>query len=186
MIGMMQTESRESGFSLVEVIISTGILATGLLAMAGFLGIGLTHMASSSPSLIAREKAREAVESVHTARDTGELTWAKINNVGNGSGIFIVGARPMKAPGNDGLANTADDGAVESLRAPGADGMLNTGDDVLTPLTHYTREVAITPLNRDGTVIVNPNLRQVTVTVRYQVGDWWRTYTLTTYISSYS
>ena len=182
----MHTHTRESGFSLVEVVIATGILATGLLAMAGSLAIGLTHMASSSPALIAREKAREAVESVHTARDTGELSWAKINNVGVGSGIFTVGARPMKAPGNDGLANTADDGAVESLRAPGYDGVLNTADDVLTPLTDYTREVAITPLNRDGTAVVNPDLRQVTVTVRYKVGDWWRTYTLTTYISSYS
>jgi len=75
-------------------------------------------MASSSPALIAREKAREAVESVHTARDTGELAWAKINNVGQGAGIFVVGPQPMKAPGNDGLANTADDGAVERLRRP--------------------------------------------------------------------
>jgi hypothetical protein len=24
------------------------------------------------------------------------------------------------------------------------------------------------------------------VTVRYKVGDWWRSYTLTTYVSSYS
>lgn len=182
----MKTRSRESGFSLIEVIIATGILATGLLAMAGFLAVGMSHMASSSPALIAREKAREAVESVHTARDTGELLWARINNVGNGTGIFVTGPQPMKAPGNDGLANTADDGAVESVRAPGRDGLLNTSDDVLTPLTNYTREVAITPLNRDGTTVVNPNLRQVTVTVRYKVGDWWRSYTLTTYVSSYS
>jgi hypothetical protein len=156
---MMQTRSQESGFSLVEVVIATGILATGLLSMAGFLAIGMTHMTSSSPALIAREKAREAVESVHTARDTGELLWARINNVGTGQGIF---------------------------RSPGRDGLLNTSDDVLTPLTNYEREIVISALNRDGTQIVNPNLRQVTVTVRYKVGDWWRTYTLTTYVSSYS
>ena len=171
------------------MVISTGILATGLLAMAGFLAIGMTHMTSSSPALIAREKAREAVESVHTARDTGELLWARINHVGQGTGIFLTGPQPIKAPGNDGLANTADDSSqpVESVRAPGRDGVLNTGDDVLTPLTNFTREVAITPLFRDGsTTVVNPNLRQVTVTVRYKVGDWWRSYTLTTYVSSYS
>ena len=103
--------------------------------MAGFLGIGMTHMASSSPALLAREKAREAVESVHTARDTGELAWTKINNVGTGAGIFLADAQPMRSPGNDGLANTADDGAVEQQRSPGHDGLLNTGDDVLTPLT---------------------------------------------------
>ncbi len=183
---MMQIRSQESGFSLVEVVIASGILATGLLSMAGFLAIGMTHMTSSSPALIAREKAREAVESVHTARDTGELLWTRINNVGTGAGIFVTGFQPMKAAGNDGLANTTDDGAVESYRSPGRDGLLNTADDVLTPLTNYERQVSITALNRDGTQIVNPNLRQVTVTVRYKVGDWWRTYTLTTYVSSYS
>ena len=46
------------------------ILATGLLSLAGVFVLGLNHLASSSAALIAREKAREAVESVHTARDT--------------------------------------------------------------------------------------------------------------------
>ena len=185
---MMQTRSQESGFSLVEVVIASGILATGLLSMAGFLAIGMTHMTSSSPALIAREKAREAVESVHTARDTGELLWARINNVGTGQGIFVTGFKSLRGVGNDGLANTADDLSqpIESFRSPGRDGLLNTSDDVLTPLTNYERQIQITALNRDGTQIVNPNLRQVTVTVRYKVGDWWRTYTLTTYVSSYS
>ena len=66
------TDRSADGFSLVEVIVATGILATGLLSLAGVFSIGMIHMAASSPGIIAREKAREAVESVHTARDTGE------------------------------------------------------------------------------------------------------------------
>jgi hypothetical protein len=41
-------------------------------------------------------------------------------------------------------------------------------------------------LNFPGTADVNPNLRQITVNIRYRVDDTWRTYTLTTYVSSFS
>jgi hypothetical protein len=50
----------------------------------------------------------------------------------------------------------------------------------------YQRQIAITPLNIDGTQTVNMNLRQVTVSVRYRVLGVWRTYTLTTFVSAYS
>ena len=65
--------------------------------------------------LIAREKAREAVESVHAARDTGEVAWTTIQNVADGDGVFLNGAQPIKDPGIDGLVNTADDGRRASL-----------------------------------------------------------------------
>jgi prepilin-type N-terminal cleavage/methylation domain-containing protein len=177
--------SSAEGFSLIEVIIATAILAGGLLALAGFMGLGLRSMAGSTSILIAREKAREAIESVHTARDTGLLTWGKIQNVAAG-GVFLAGARSLTTPGLDGLVNTADDGGVETLRTPGADGILNNADDVLTPLSGFTREIRITPLNRDGTSVVNPNLRQITVIITYPVEGLTKTYTLTTYISSFS
>jgi hypothetical protein len=54
------------------------------------------------------------------------------------------------------------------------------------PLTDFTREIRITSLNYDSGGGVNPNLRQVVVTVRYKVDNAWRTYTLTTFVSSYS
>src|SRR4051812_35782392 len=76
------------GFSLIELIIATGILATGLLSLAGVFSVGMVHMAGSTPGVIAREKAREAIESVHTARDTGNLPWLKIKNT-PAPGIFL-------------------------------------------------------------------------------------------------
>ena len=57
------TDRSADGFSLIEVIVATGILATGLLSLAGVFSLGMVHMAGSSPGIIAREKAREAVES---------------------------------------------------------------------------------------------------------------------------
>jgi len=174
----------ENGFSLIEVVVATGILAAGLLSLAGVFSLGMLHMAGSTPGLIAREKAREAVESVHTARDTGDLPWSKIQNV-PAPGVFLTGPQNMYKAGLDGLVNTADDVTAGVEKQAGNDNVLGTSDDI--PLTDFTREIQISNLFADGSLtIVNPNLRQIKVIVRYKVGGNWRTYTLTTYISSFS
>jgi prepilin-type N-terminal cleavage/methylation domain-containing protein len=173
----------EAGFSLIEVMIAMAILATGLLSLAGVFAFGLRNLAGSSYNLIAREKAREAVESVHTARDTRVITWAQINNAASG-GVFVDGAQPLRTPGPDGLVNTADDVGVETLMAPGPDNRLGTADDIATPLNAFTRQILITPLLNNG----NPNLslRQLQVIITYRIGSSLRSYTLTTYVSSIS
>ncbi len=119
--------SDETGFSLIETMIAMTILATGLLSMAGVFIMGLSQLAGSSASLIAREKAREAVESVHTARDIRTLPWCRIRNVGTATGCadgaagaFVTGAQPLRTAGLDGLVNTADDGDIEVSLGPGA------------------------------------------------------------------
>ena len=123
--------SDETGFSLIETMIAMTILATGLLSMAGVFIMGLSQLAGSSASLIAREKAREAIESVHTARDIRTLQWCRIRNVGTPTGCldgavgaFVTGAQPLRTPGLDGLVNTADDGDIEVALGPGPDGIL--------------------------------------------------------------
>lgn len=173
------------GFTLIEVVIAMSVLSVGLLSLVGVFAAGLQRVGSSSNQLIAREKAREAIESVHAARDTGRLSWGNIRNVADG-GIFLAGAQDLKQPGNDGIVNTADDGAVESVKKPGPDGILGTADDETTELTHFTREIVISTLNYPNTTTVNPSLRQITVNIRYLVESTWRTYTLTTYVSSFS
>ncbi len=112
----------ESGFSLIETVIAMAILATGLLSLAGVFAMGLRNLAGSSANLIAREKAREAVESVHTARDTRVITFAQIKNVAHG-GVFVNGPTGLRKPGVDGLVNTADD--LQGVT--GLETMLGTG-----------------------------------------------------------
>ena len=180
-----QCASSSEGFSLIEVIVSTGILSVGLLTLAAYMAFGLRNMAGSSFAVLAREKAREAVESVHTARDTGLLSWGLIRNEGD-SGVFIDGFTDLTTPGDDGLVNTDDDGGIETLRNPGVDGILGNSDDSLTPLDNFQREISITDLLRDGSTEINPSLRQITVTIRYIVQGLTRTYSITTYVSSYS
>jgi prepilin-type N-terminal cleavage/methylation domain-containing protein len=157
----------DRGFSLIEVLVAMLILTAGLLPLAAVFAAAVQQMAASTPMLMAREKAREAIESVHAARDTGEASWATIRNVADG-GVFLGGDQPIKDPGNDGLVNTIDD-----------------GEDQFSP-EMFTREIDINTLNFDGTGTVNPNLREVRVIVRYKVHNAWQAYTLVTYISSYS
>jgi type II secretory pathway component PulJ len=172
----------DEGFTLIEALVSMLIMTVGLLGLAQAFIVGLQHMATSSSNLIAREKAREAVESVHTARDTRTITWAEIRNVSAG-GVFLDGALDLNAAGVDGLINTADDAAagVETQRAPGPNGILGDADDVLTPLVGFHRRVQILELEP-----VNPALREVVITITYSVGLQQRTYTLRTFISSFS
>jgi prepilin-type N-terminal cleavage/methylation domain-containing protein len=178
--------STADGFSLIEVVISTAILATGLLTLAGYMTYALAYSSGSSFAVLAREKAREAVESVHTARDTGRLTWAKIQNESKTGGVFKDAFTDLTTPGLDGLVNTSDDGAVEELRTPGPDGQLGNSDDLRQPLTNFQRQITISDLMYDGTSTINPNLRQITVTIKYTIRGIERAYSITTYVSSYS
>jgi Tfp pilus assembly protein PilV len=165
----MQTSS-EKGFSLVETVVAIGVLTVGVLGAAGVLSAGMQNLSSSPSDVIVAQKATEAVESVFAARDSHKLTWSQINNVSQG-GVFVDAATSLTTPGADGLVNTADDGPIETIVLP-------TGT---ITLTGYTRKIAITTVaNEQG------SLRQITVTVTYTTGPSKRTYTLTTFISSYS
>jgi prepilin-type N-terminal cleavage/methylation domain-containing protein len=184
--------TRDDGFSLLEIMVALSILMVGLLSLAQVFYYGLAIAGTSSAQLIAREKAREAIESVHTARDTRVVTWAQIRNenapdcaawpttTAAGGGTFLNGEMDLLAAGPDGLVQTADDDGEEMT--PGPDNTLGTADDV--PIVGFTREIAICD------VTGNANLRQVVVIIRYPGSSAFglarRAYTLTTYISSYS
>lgn len=180
--GLLPASRRDGGFTLLETIVAIMILSIGVLGLAQVFYLGMQHMSTSAANLIAREKAREAVESVHTARDTRTITWAQIRNASAG-GVFLDGEQPLNAAGVDGLVNTADDddAGLETRREPGLDGVLFSDDDELKPLAGFTRDVRISELDP-----VNTALREVVITITYAVGQQRRTYTLRTFISAFS
>lgn len=175
--GRGRRPDRRAGFSLLEVIVAGLVLSISLLTLAYGYAQGLALTAGAQEETIARQKAREALESVVTARNDQVLNFNQIANVSNG-GIFLDGFTPLTTFGADGLPNTADDGAVETVIEPGPDGILGTGDDVTVPLSQFEREIIITKLT--------PNLDQITVDIRYKTEKGLqRDVTLTTYVSSY-
>ena len=185
---------KEDGFTLVEVMIAIVILSIGILSIVAALATAVATTENAQENLIARQKALEAMESIFTARNTQQITFAQIGNIAGG-GIFSSGANPLWDAGNDGLVNTADDapfaakGACpagpECITLPGPDGILGTADDTAMSLGNFTREIQISAVQEpDGSI--NPNLKQITVTVSYLSGSSTpRSYTVNALISSF-
>lgn len=178
---MSANSHSDAGFSIIEVIASMLVLSVGVLFLAGAIALGARRLTGSQDQLIASQRAAEAAETVFKARDNRVLTWAQIRNVvgaGGDNGVFLDGPRDVREPGPDGLANTADDGAIAQVVKPGPDGLLSTADDEITPLVGFTREIEI----RD----IGPMLRQLRVIVNYRSAGATQRFVLTTYLSAYA
>jgi prepilin-type N-terminal cleavage/methylation domain-containing protein len=188
-----------SGFSLIEVMISIVLLTIGLLSTLTVFGVALKATQTSQEDLIARQLASEAIESVYTARNTSQLSWAAIQNVSNG-GVFVDGPMVITCAGPDGIEGTADDttcvpltatgaacpGGVRCLTEPGPDGIIGTSDDQIVSLTAYTRQIQITPTTDvNGNTI--PTLNAVAITISYTNPQTKspKTYVINEYVSSY-
>jgi prepilin-type N-terminal cleavage/methylation domain-containing protein len=192
--------SKQNGFSMVEVLISIVILAVGMVALLGVFGVAIAANQSSQQDMIARQVASEAMESIFTARNSSQLSFSQINNVGSG-GIFASGPQSLLCAGPTyGIVGVAGDtsscttatgaacpnGGVECLDEPGPDGILGTADDVILSLSNYTRTIAITSLTDSGGNPI-PTLVQVTITVTYSVPQLPapKVYVLEEYVSQY-
>ncbi len=172
---------RQQGFALLETLIAIVVLMIGLLAVLATFAMAVSNTGAVQLDSIARQKAAEAMESIYTARQTSQVAFDKIQNVGNGAGIFTPGFGPMTDPGPDGLDGTGDDVPSAMVRLPGPSGVItNTPADVLVDLSNFSRQIQI------ANVAGNPNVRQITVTVRYPVPQgWMKSYQLQGLISSY-
>jgi len=181
----------ERGFTLLELMVAFAILVVGLLSVAYGIGLGLEGVQMSTMDTIAREKAREAMEDVFTARDTSTISFSQICNIPtSGSNpnncLFVNGYTPMYMADSSGLVNTtaANGGSIETFLVPGPSGVLGGADQPQAlPLTGFRRSIQVTPLSSsDGYTV----LAQVTVTIIYNPLPWQsRTVTVVTIMSPY-
>lgn len=174
---MPTIRTTESGFSLVETLVSMLVLTVGVLGLTQAFVSGVQKSTSSPYEVLATQKAAEAIESVFAARDSHTIAWAQMKNVADG-GVFIGGPTAMKTPGVDGILQTTDDGAVEAFTYPGPDGLIGTGDDKTDVLDEFTREIRIVELSGF--------LREITVTITYPSNGQTKTYSVTALISQYA
>ncbi len=182
--------NNSEGFSTIEVLAALFVVTIALTGLLALFGYAISTMALMQDLLIAKQKSRETLESIYTARNTAQITFDMIQNVSSSPGIFLDGYQPLKRPNptsgmGDGLIGTADDGDIETLTLPGADGLLNTGDDEVRVLDRFERQIQIDPiLYADSTV--NPDVRKVMVSIRYNTPmGGQETYVVESYISRY-
>jgi hypothetical protein len=174
----MRLLKSEDGVSLIEAVIAMAVLTIGAVGMGQAFLYGMQSAATSPNELVATQKAAEAIESVFSARDAHTITWAQLRNTAKG-GIFLDGARKMNTAGADGIINTGDAGeTVETVVFPGRDQTLGTADDQRQSLDGFSREIKIIDLSNE--------LRSVTVIITYPYGTGTRTFSLTSYISSWA
>lgn len=185
-----QTNS-QAGFTLLETMVSVIVLGLGLLSVLALFSYSAGTLQMAQEDLIARAKAKEALESVFSARNSSQITFNQLQNKANG-GIFVDGFMPIyDPPGADGIANTDDDSnsansQIDAIILPGPDGILGTADDVRMSLKSFQRQIAFSPVFDAGSTTPNPNLRRVTVTVQYSVPQFGsRKYTVDAYISRF-
>jgi hypothetical protein len=179
-------------------MISMVLLTVGMVSLLGVFGLAMASTQTSQNDLIAKQLANEAYESIVTARNSAQLNWDQINNVGSSNcpvvgsgtcGIFLTGLQTIYNAGADGIFGTADDAAAgqQTLQDPGPDGIFQTADDTFIPLTGYQRQIVISPVyDADGNIV--STLRSISVTVQYSTPQSQitpKTYTLNTYISQY-
>jgi prepilin-type N-terminal cleavage/methylation domain-containing protein len=194
----VKQSNNDSGFSLIEVLISMLVMTTGLLGLLGSLGLAMAATQNSQQLSIAKQLANEALESILTARTTAQVQWVQIANgtcsVGQNCGIFLSGPQPINNPGADGIIGTSDDAAAgpEILDSPGPSGIILTpagqpcaAPDVCTSLTNFTRTIAISQYAGSGTP--DPNLNTVVITVTYNNPQFKspESYVLQTLVSQY-
>jgi prepilin-type N-terminal cleavage/methylation domain-containing protein len=179
----------ESGFSLLEVLISMAVLTIGLVSLLSVFGLAMASTQTSQQDMIAKQLANESLESIVTARNSSQLAWDQVQNVGqgDGNGIFAVGLQQMNLPGVDGIYGTTDDSGVrQTLRDPGPDGIFGNSDDIYIPLTGYQRQIQFSDVqDANGNTI--PSVRAITISVQYaatQSGQI-KNYVLSSYISQY-
>jgi len=195
-------KQEQAGFSMVEVMLSIVILTVGLVSLLGVFGLAMASTQTTQQSMIAKQLANEAYESIVTARNTSQISWDAIQNSSGTQycdsspspcGIVVgIATSPQFQPiynsGADGIFGTADDSNAgeETLEEPGPDGKYGDADDVKIPLTGYQRAIQISPVyDVNGNIV--PTLRSVTITMQYATARTKlpKTYVLNSFISQY-
>jgi len=177
---------RQLGFGLIEAMIASVILMVGLAALAGLFAQSLTFLQYTREDLIAKQKAREALEAVYSARNDGTIGFAGIQNTNNLGGIFLSGFQPLFLPGPNGIVGTAGQTAILDRQIlPGPDGIIGTADDQFIPLNNFQRQILIEPLF-DANGNISPDIRKITVTVQVtSLQRGTRNFTVTGYVSRF-
>lgn len=132
---------QDKGFSLIEIVIAIIIMATGLVALASLLVVGVTLPQRARQQEIAKQLANEIMESIIFAKESNPSGFNTFNSINYGTnhaeGRFVssssnLNITKMLTAGPDGVYGTCDDGQSGSsfINCAGTTG--NLGANLLT------------------------------------------------------
>ena len=154
--------TREAGFSLLEAVVAISVLTVGLLGVAAAIAFSTATTGRTRDITQAKQIILSTLEQVSVLRDSERLSFAQIGNggLGNFTGFLSTYRQVSNDPGPDGIHATVDDVAAD-------------GDPTNDK---FTRSVTVSSLN--------PNLKKIEVTVRYQSGGLQGELTGVSYINN--
>ena len=175
----------DSGFSLLETVIAGTLLAIGLLGVASAIGYAMVASNHGRSITNAKLLAVSILEQMETLRDTGNLTFGQIANVGQVDNSraqknfigFQAGSQQVSTnPGPDGIFGTA-----YYLSDAGPDQIFGTVDDYFNPafaVMGVTRQIEITSLSS--------SFKKVKVTINYSASGRVRQLVAVSYLNDNS
>jgi hypothetical protein len=185
--------TRDSGFSYVEVMIALVILMIGILGMLSALTANMIRSYEAEKRVAAKQVALSTIESIIAAREImrpGVIDgWDSLRNeganppMGTPDGIFVTDFRPIREElGWDGVAGTVDD----ACEGEGACAVSGRPTNTSAVVKGFQREIVITDIEDPERPAPNPiSRRQITVNIRYFVNHLVRTETVSTMITNY-
>ena len=81
---MKKAAKGQNGMSLIEVMIAAVVLVVGLVGILSLFSYIVATMAFADEEMIARQKAREAMESIVGARNSADYSWSDMANAPSG------------------------------------------------------------------------------------------------------
>lgn len=149
-----RNRSRSAGISLIEVMLSAAIFTVGMVGVLSLFIAAVATTKAADDLAIARQKAREAMESVVAARNSADYSWPAIQNTGAG-GIFVSDETDLTVPDIHGFYNTSATGTIETITLPNGS---------TRQLNGFRRQITIAKTNDEG-------LRTVTITIKYPMAS---------------
>jgi prepilin-type N-terminal cleavage/methylation domain-containing protein len=197
-------QHRDSGFSLIELLIAIAVISTGLLALTGTLVLGISLPQRARNQVIAKQIANTIMETIISTKEAPRGSFANFSDFSQaGAGRFDGQNRSILIAGPDGVYGTCDDGSTSTslvscsggspsvgtttlaiYRSPGADGRYDTiNDNERVSLTNFTRTVTITDVPGTGSPAT---VKEVRVQVFYPgIGNVRESVNLVCRISSF-
>lgn len=139
--------NRESGFTMIEMVVAIAIITVGLLGTAAAIAQALKFTLASRNATDTKLKVVTMLEQIENLRNTRRLTFGQIANSGQvdntGAGFnfegFSTGWRSIsRNPGPDGIYGTSDDFANQSMTYSG-----HSQQVTITSLSTYFKKVEV-------------------------------------------